>query len=236
MTNTVYKWVLCPLLMIQVKNGRWFLMLNSPTSIYYKKMDASSSTEQPRANSLQTSRVPNVGIFHHRMLHHRVQPSFWSWPSFLLSSFSFFPHCLFSPFLFAFFVFKISCVPTQEEYTKEIEAKIYSQVELTINLKRLKTWNIKRCMCEADQPMYLKVERIHSKWSVWGGVCQGSFLKLICLLSFLLTPKQVMSGSSHLISYAFCSLSASSAYLHFGGFIIQAEWYIAFLSCSSLFI
>lgn len=139
-------------------------------------------------------------------------------------------------FLLFLFVFKISCVPTQEEYTKEIEAKIYSQVELAINLKRLKTWNIKRCMCEADQPMYLKVERIHSKWSVWGGVFQGSFLKLICLLSFLLAPKQVMSGSSHLISYAFCSLPASSAYLHFGGFIIQAEWYVAFLSCSSLFI
>jgi len=81
---------------------------------------------------------------------------------------------------------------------------ISSQVELTINLKRLKTWNIKRCMCEADQPMYLKVERIHSKWSIWGGVCQESFLKLIwliCLLSFLLAPKQVMSGSGHLISW-----------------------------------
>lgn len=96
-----------------------------------------------------------------------------SWPSVLLSSFSFFPHYLFPPFLSAFclFVFKISCVPTQEEYTKEIEAMISSQVELTINLKRLKTWKIKRCMCEADQPMYLKVERIHSKWSIWGGVC-----------------------------------------------------------------
>ena len=164
-----------------------------------------------------------------------------SWPSVLLSSFSFFPHYLFPPFLSAFclFVFKISCVPTQEEYTKEIEAMISSQVELTINLKRLKTWKIKRCMCEADQPMYLKVERIHSKWSIWGGVCQGSFLKLIwliCLLSFLLAPKQVMSGSGHLISSAFCSLSASSAYLHFGGFIIQAEWCVVFLSCSSRFI
>lgn len=49
--------------MIQVKHGRWFLMLSSPTSIYYKKMDASSSIEQPRANSLQMTRFLAGGYF-----------------------------------------------------------------------------------------------------------------------------------------------------------------------------
>lgn len=45
---------------------------------------------------------------------------------------------LFLPF-FCLFVFKNSFVSTQEEYTKEIEAMISSQVELKIKLKRLET-------------------------------------------------------------------------------------------------
>lgn len=106
-----------PLLMIQVKHGRWFLMLNSPTSVYYK-VDAPSSIEQPRENSLQMASVPGMGIFHHK-----VQPSFQSWPSFLLSSYSFLPCCLLPPFFFID-IFFISCVPTQEEYTKETETII----------------------------------------------------------------------------------------------------------------
>lgn len=55
MTNMVYKSVLCLLLMIQVKHGRWFFILDSPISIYFKT-DASSLIEQPRANSLQMAR------------------------------------------------------------------------------------------------------------------------------------------------------------------------------------
>lgn len=88
--------------------------------------DASSSTEQPKANSLQTSRVPNVGIFHHRMLHHRVQPSFEVGLLFCFLILLLFPSLplLLSLSLLFLFVFKISCVPTQEEDTKEIEAKI----------------------------------------------------------------------------------------------------------------
>ena len=143
-----------PLLMIQVKHGRWFLMLNSPTSIYYKKMDASSSIEQPRANSLQMASVPGMGIFHHRMLHHKVQPYFQSWPSFLLSSYSFLPCCLLPPFFFLYFFF-ISCVPTQEEYTKETD---YGFVPGGIDnkFKETKTWNIKwfvdRDKCRVRKP------------------------------------------------------------------------------------
>lgn len=41
--------------MIQVKHGRWFFILDSPISIYFKT-DASSLIEQPRANSLQMAR------------------------------------------------------------------------------------------------------------------------------------------------------------------------------------
>lgn len=61
MTSAVYKSVLC-LLMIQVKHGSWFFMLDSPTSIYYK-MDASSSIKQASTNHLQMARFLAWGYF-----------------------------------------------------------------------------------------------------------------------------------------------------------------------------
>ena len=143
----VYKCVLCLLLMIQVKNGRCFLMLNSPTSIYYKKIDASSSTEQPRA----VCRLPGFLMWRYfttgcfttefSLLFEAGLPFCFLHSPFFLTAPSL-PSFL--PFVCLFF--KNSFVSTQEEYTKEIEAMISSQVELKINLKRLETWNIKRCM------------------------------------------------------------------------------------------
>lgn len=129
MTNMVYRSVLCLLLMIQVKHGRWFLILDSPTCIYYK-MDASGLIEQLRAISLQMARFLawkyfTTGFFTTKFrlsMEEDLYVHFLLIPSLLTVSFLLPP-----PF--------ISCVPTQGEYTKEIQMMTSSQVKLIISLE-----------------------------------------------------------------------------------------------------
>lgn len=132
MTNVVYKSVLCLLLMIQVKQSRWFLMLGSPTCIYYK-MDAPILIEQPRANSLQMARFLAWGCFTTGFFTTKFRVSF---EADLPVCFLLIPSLLpFSFFFFFPFAFYFLC-SYPRGYKKEIEIMTSSQVKLTINFGR----------------------------------------------------------------------------------------------------
>lgn len=125
MTNMGYKCVLCLLLIIQAKHGRLLLMLHSP-SIFYR-MDTSSSVEEERANSLPMASVPSNGYFTTGCFTTKFSCPFCFIPL---------PSSLLPSFLFIYLFLFVSCVPTQGEYTNEVETMISSQGELTINLRR----------------------------------------------------------------------------------------------------
>lgn len=194
------------LTMIQVKHGRWFFMLNPPTSIYYRKMDTPSSTDQPRASNLQMARflalksfttgyftakfsLPfEAGLPFCSLLTFSLLPS-----SFLLPPYSFFP------FLFLVFL---------PEESKQKKQKLWF-------LPRWgdKTWNMEWYV-NTDK---CRVERIHSNWVIHLGCgLPGKFLEAN-LLAFPPAPNQVTSGSNHLIPYAFCCLPTCIFGNHHGG-------------------
>lgn len=234
MTNTGYKWILCLLLMSQVKHGRWFRMLISPVSIYYGKMDASSSIEQPRANCLQMARFLAWGYFYHRIIHHRVQPSFWSRPFSLLSSSSFLPSLLSLPFFFLFLFYFLCSYPREvckrnRNYDfflggignkfREINPKMVCEYKVSVG------WGNPTCILTGGETSQSVA---HWRWGLPGRLLEAR----------LLTFFPVFSKASYFRFYSFNSMGILvfvhivniSTYLGGEGYhCIQVNWHLVFL-------
>lgn len=178
--------------------------------------------------------VLSMGYFYHRIIHHRVQPSFWSRPFSLLSSSSFLPSLLSLPFFFLFLFYFLCSYPREvckrnRNYDfflggignkfREINPKMVCEYKVSVG------WGNPTCILTGGETSQSVA---HWRWGLPGRLPEARLLPFF----------PVFSKASYFRFYSFNSMGILvfvhivniSTYLGGEGYhCIQVNWHLVFL-------